>query len=65
MNIGASPVTFGRGTLRVCRRTNSILLVALSRPELLNAFNDDGKQRMMNNTVHRFGSERKNLMILP
>lgn len=39
-------VPFGRGTLKVCRRGRSILLVALYRPSLFNAFNDDGKQRV-------------------
>jgi len=34
---------YGRGNLRVCRRgkKGSILLVALSRPHVMNAFNDD------------------------
>jgi hypothetical protein len=35
------PKLFGRGTIRVCRRGKSILLVALSRLERFNAFNDD------------------------
>jgi hypothetical protein len=40
--ISAEPTPFGRGTIRVCRRTKSILLVALSRPKRFNAFDDDG-----------------------
>ena len=36
------PKAFGRGTVRTCRRGKSILLVALSRLERFNAFNDDG-----------------------
>lgn len=40
-----APALFGRGTLRVCRRgqhhQKSILLVALNRPAVRNAINDD------------------------
>jgi peroxisomal 3,2-trans-enoyl-CoA isomerase len=40
---GNTPVFFGRGTLKICRRgkERSILLVALHRPRSMNAFNDD------------------------
>ena len=43
MNINDQAKRFGRGTIRVCRRGKSILLVALSRLERFNAFNDDGE----------------------
>ena len=42
MRFDTKPNYFGRGTVRVCRRGESILLVALSRLERFNAFNDDG-----------------------
>lgn len=40
-----SPIPFGHGTIRICRRgkNGAILLVALSRPEFFNAFNELGK----------------------
>lgn len=43
MDVAESPVVYGRGNLRVCRRGHkkSILLVALFRPAVKNAFNDD------------------------
>ena len=42
MALGTEPASYGRGTIRVCRRAKAIVLVALSRPERFNAFNDDG-----------------------
>lgn len=41
--IGVTPASYGRGTVQVCRRgqKGSILLVALSRPGVRNAFNND------------------------
>jgi enoyl-CoA hydratase/carnithine racemase len=40
---GTSPVAYGRGNLKVCRRgeEGTILLAALHRPRTMNAFNDD------------------------
>ena len=43
MNINDKPKLFGRGSVCVCRRGKSILLVALSRLDRFNAFNDDGE----------------------
>lgn len=37
------PQVYGRGTLRICRRHKSVVLAAISRPERLNALNDDGR----------------------
>jgi hypothetical protein len=42
MELTDEPILFGRGTVRTCRRGKSIVLVALSRLERFNAFNDDG-----------------------
>ena len=41
--IGTSQASYGRGNLKVCRRgkKGSILQVDLSRPHVMNAFNDD------------------------
>ena len=37
----AAPTWFGRGTIRVCRKNESTILVALDRPKVRNAFNGD------------------------
>ena len=49
MGIYDQPTLYGRGTIRVCRRGKSILLVALSRLERFNAFNDDGERKSVLN----------------
>jgi enoyl-CoA hydratase/carnithine racemase len=43
MIAGNSPVAYGRGNLKICRRgkEGTILLAALHRPLTMNAFNDD------------------------
>jgi hypothetical protein len=53
MNITNHPNLFGRGSIRVCRRGKSILLVALSRLDRFNAFNDDGACYCQCPSVHR------------
>jgi Delta3-Delta2-enoyl-CoA isomerase len=69
MRLEVSPMEFGRGTVRVCRRAKSILLVALSRPERFNAFNDDGKeltdrirQQSCWSTLHRITISRHSIL---
>lgn len=54
--LGTTPVLFGRGSLKICRRgtERSILLVALHRPRFMNAFNDDMYEDLidlMNGTI--------------
>ena len=43
INVGTKPMPFGRDNLKICRRGKggAILLVALFRPRLMNAFSDD------------------------
>jgi enoyl-CoA hydratase/carnithine racemase len=36
-----TPSSYGRGTVSICRRHGSILLVAMGRPQVKNALNDD------------------------
>lgn len=45
--IGTTPISFGRGTLRVAKRHDSIVLVALNSPRTLNAFSDNMYQDLI------------------